>query len=106
VFINPTIAAIIDTCCRFQDIRLFEMDAVLLKGSSFELRSFKTLMSQRLEKAHEKIMTRQVFGYFHNVQLVSKHLEYFLSGKQKKRMVLYSGRKNGILFPHGIAYFG
>lgn len=38
-------------------MRLFDLDAILLKGGAFELRAFKTMLSQRLEKAHEKLMT-------------------------------------------------
>ncbi|KAJ3227682.1 Dynein heavy chain 7, axonemal [Clydaea vesicula] len=57
LFINPTITAIVDVWYKFHDLRLFDLDAILLKNGSFELRTFKTMVSQKLEKAHEKLMT-------------------------------------------------
>ncbi|RKO94242.1 dynein heavy chain and region D6 of dynein motor-domain-containing protein [Blyttiomyces helicus] len=55
--VNPTIIGIQDMWNRFKDIRLFDMEPILTKGGSFELRLFKTMMTQRFEKAHEKLMT-------------------------------------------------
>jgi hypothetical protein len=56
--VNPTILGIFESWNRFKDSRLFDVEAILTKGGSFELRSFKTMMTQRLEKANEKLMTR------------------------------------------------
>ncbi|TPX68902.1 hypothetical protein SpCBS45565_g02819 [Spizellomyces sp. 'palustris'] len=55
--ISPTIAEIQDLWHNFEDIRLFDMDAIFSKGGAFELRAFKTTLSHRFEKAHEKLMT-------------------------------------------------
>ncbi|KAI9347975.1 dynein heavy chain and region D6 of dynein motor-domain-containing protein [Zopfochytrium polystomum] len=55
--INPTVAGIFENWHKFRDLRLFEIEPILTKGSAFELRIFKTMMSQKLEKAPEKLMT-------------------------------------------------
>ena len=59
--INPTILGIHEAWNKFKDVRLFDIEAILTKGGSFELRNFKTMMTQKLEKAHEKLMTRFLY---------------------------------------------
>ncbi|KAI9203090.1 dynein heavy chain and region D6 of dynein motor-domain-containing protein [Polychytrium aggregatum] len=54
---NPTILAIHDLWHKFSDIRLFDLEPLVTKSSSFELRIFRTTLLQRFEKAHEKLMT-------------------------------------------------
>ncbi|KAJ3073863.1 Dynein heavy chain 7, axonemal [Podochytrium sp. JEL0797] len=55
--VNPTFLGILKTWNSYKDLRLFDIEPILTKGGAFELRTFKTMMTQRLEKAHEKMMT-------------------------------------------------
>ncbi|KAI8615245.1 dynein heavy chain and region D6 of dynein motor-domain-containing protein [Chytriomyces sp. MP71] len=55
--VNPTLLGILKTWSNFKNIRLFDIEPILTKGGAFELRLFKTMMTQKLEKAHEKMMT-------------------------------------------------
>ncbi|KAJ3198757.1 Dynein heavy chain 7, axonemal, partial [Entophlyctis luteolus] len=54
---NPVFLGILKTWKGYKDIRLFDVEPILKKGGAFELRTFKTMMLQKLEKAHEKMMT-------------------------------------------------
>ncbi|KAI8929016.1 dynein heavy chain, N-terminal region 2-domain-containing protein [Entophlyctis helioformis] len=54
---NPSIMEILEVWNRYKDTRLIEIQPILTKGGSFDLRSFKSLISQKLEKAHEKLLT-------------------------------------------------
>ncbi|KAI8853125.1 dynein heavy chain and region D6 of dynein motor-domain-containing protein [Chytridium lagenaria] len=55
--VNPTVLGIFETWDTFKGMRLFDIEPLLTKGSSFDLRSLKTAISQKIEKAHEKLMT-------------------------------------------------
>ncbi|KAJ3286989.1 Dynein heavy chain 7, axonemal [Borealophlyctis nickersoniae] len=55
--VNPTIVGILELWDKFKDIRLFDMEPIVNKGGSFELRTFKTMLTQKFEKSHEKLMT-------------------------------------------------
>jgi dynein heavy chain len=57
LFINPTVIAIFDIWHKFHDMRLFDLESILHKGAPFELRNFKTMLTQKIEKANEKLMT-------------------------------------------------
>nr|KAJ3423148.1 Dynein heavy chain 7, axonemal [Polyrhizophydium stewartii] len=54
---NPSVTEILDVWNRFKDTRLIEVQPFFAKGGSFELRAFKSAVSQKLEKAHEKLLT-------------------------------------------------
>jgi hypothetical protein len=58
--INPTIMRLQEVWHEYSDTRLFDIEPVLTKGGAFELKTFKTMLSQKFEKAHEKIMTKLV----------------------------------------------
>ncbi|KAJ3217583.1 Dynein heavy chain 7, axonemal [Dinochytrium kinnereticum] len=55
--VNATVLGIFETWHSFKSMRLFDIEPFLTKGASFDLRSLKTAISQKIEKAHEKIMT-------------------------------------------------
>ncbi|KAJ3105677.1 Dynein heavy chain 7, axonemal [Phlyctochytrium planicorne] len=55
--VNATVLGIFETWHSYKNIRLLDIEPILTKGGSFDLRSFKTTVSQKIEKAHEKIMT-------------------------------------------------
>ncbi|KAI8803834.1 dynein heavy chain and region D6 of dynein motor-domain-containing protein [Cladochytrium replicatum] len=57
LLINPTVVGIFNLWHKFSDIRLFDADSLLLRSGPFELRTFKLLMAQKFEKAHERLMT-------------------------------------------------
>ncbi|TPX70976.1 hypothetical protein CcCBS67573_g06369 [Chytriomyces confervae] len=57
LMVNPTLLGILKTWSNYKAIRLFDIEPILKKGGAFELRSFKSMMTQKLEKAHEKMMT-------------------------------------------------
>ncbi|KAH6585966.1 hypothetical protein BASA50_000909 [Batrachochytrium salamandrivorans] len=54
---NSSVLEILKVWGRFKDMRLIEMQPLLTKGSAFELRAFKSAILQRLDKAHEKLLT-------------------------------------------------
>ena len=58
--INPTIVGILDLWDRFKGMRLFDMESIVGKGGSFDLKGFKSMFMGRLEKAGERLMTRCV----------------------------------------------
>ena len=80
LFINPTITAIVDIWHKFSSMRLFDLDAILLKGSAFELKAFKTMLTMKFEKAHEKLMT----GWYPSI------LNVFYQGSKKDKWMLIS----------------
>ena len=45
---------------QFEGVRLFDIESILTKGASFELRTFKNMMLQKFEKNHEKLMNGYV----------------------------------------------
>jgi hypothetical protein len=55
--VNPTITAIVDLFHKFEHFRLVELDSVLNTREPYELRPLRSLILQRLEKAHEALMT-------------------------------------------------
>ncbi|KAJ3193186.1 Dynein heavy chain 7, axonemal [Irineochytrium annulatum] len=55
--VNPTILGILETWHAFMGLRLFDIEQILTKGGSFELKGFKTMMTQKFEKAQDKLMT-------------------------------------------------
>ncbi|KAJ3027401.1 Dynein heavy chain 7, axonemal, partial [Rhizophlyctis rosea] len=55
--INPTIVGILDLWDRFKGMRLFDMESIVGKGGSFDLKAFKSMFLGRLEKAGERLMT-------------------------------------------------
>ncbi|TPX60044.1 hypothetical protein PhCBS80983_g02063 [Powellomyces hirtus] len=56
-YINPTVVEIQELWHRFENLRLFDLESVLVKGGAYELKAFKTMITQRFEKSHEKLMT-------------------------------------------------
>ncbi|KAJ3091162.1 Dynein heavy chain 7, axonemal [Quaeritorhiza haematococci] len=100
LLINPTISTLFDLWHDFEDIRLFDLEGIIVRGAAnavgagstmamadgtgagngimlstgpggpvYELKSFKTMMLQRFEKTHEKLMTSwypAVLNVFYN----------------------------------------
>ncbi|KAJ3012302.1 Dynein heavy chain 7, axonemal [Thoreauomyces humboldtii] len=56
-YINPTVVEIQQLWHLFENVRLFDLEAIFTKPGAYEIKAFKTAMTQRFEKAHEKIMT-------------------------------------------------
>ncbi len=54
---NPTILGLQEIWKDFQGTMLMDMDGLLLRGSSFDLRAFKTSMLVRFEKMQERFYT-------------------------------------------------
>jgi hypothetical protein len=62
---------------------MVDIESILLKGGANDLRNFKTLILQKLEKANEQLLST----YFNfNFKVVSFSVEYILSGQQKEGM--------------------
>lgn len=53
---NPNVLEILFVWNKFKQTRLIEIEPVVTKGT-FELKTFKNVVTQRLEKAGEKLMT-------------------------------------------------
>ena len=56
--VNPTISAILRVWEEFKNTRLLDVDAILSKGSSYELRAFRSSTVQKFDKTVEKLLTR------------------------------------------------
>ncbi|KAI8819310.1 dynein heavy chain and region D6 of dynein motor-domain-containing protein [Fimicolochytrium jonesii] len=56
-YVNPTIVETQELWHKFENLRMFDLESVLGKGVAYELKAFKTLMTQRMEKAYEKLLT-------------------------------------------------
>ncbi|OAJ39728.1 hypothetical protein BDEG_23556 [Batrachochytrium dendrobatidis JEL423] len=54
---NPSILEILNVWGNFKDMRLIEMQSLLTRGVAMELRAFKSAISQKLDKSHEKLLT-------------------------------------------------
>lgn len=54
---NPNVLEILSVWNKFKSIRLFEMEPIVLKAGAYELKSFKSLMTSKIEKAHERLLT-------------------------------------------------
>ena len=42
---------------KFKHLRLFEMEPILSKPGAYDLKSFKSMMTTKIEKSHEKLLT-------------------------------------------------
>jgi dynein heavy chain len=56
--VNPTVLAILNVWEEFKNMRLLDVDAILSKGNSYELRAFRSLTVQKFDKTIEKLLTR------------------------------------------------
>ncbi|KAJ2994003.1 Dynein heavy chain 7, axonemal [Globomyces sp. JEL0801] len=54
---NPNILELLQVWNKFKNTRLIEIEPIVTKGGSYELKAFKLMILQKLEKAHEKILT-------------------------------------------------
>lgn len=54
---NPNVLEIVSVWSNFKHLRLFEMEPILSKTGAYDLKIFKSMMTSRIEKAHEKLLT-------------------------------------------------
>ncbi len=57
ILTNPNVLEILNIWTKFKSTRLLEIEPIVLKGSSYDLKTFKNQMASRIEKAHEKLLT-------------------------------------------------
>jgi dynein heavy chain len=57
VVTSPNISELMQLWDKFKSTRLIEVETILTKNAPFELKTFKSFITQRLEKSHEKILT-------------------------------------------------
>ena len=55
-FCNPTIRKLVDLLYTFRATRILDFDGIVNRGSPFELRQFRSLVIQRIDKCTDRIM--------------------------------------------------
>ncbi|KAJ3371980.1 Dynein heavy chain 7, axonemal [Kappamyces sp. JEL0680] len=54
---NPNVLEILGVWNKFKSTRLIDIEPIVLKGGSYDLKTFKNQMTSRIEKSHEKLLT-------------------------------------------------